>query len=129
MPRKRKVEEEVEEEFEEIEEEDEDEKPKKKAPAKKKGAPKKGKKRVEKPEEEEEEEEEGRSTEKKGMDISPQKSPEKMEFEMTNPPKKSKEEGRLIIRSISMTNFKSYAGTKEIGPFHHSFSSIVGPNG
>eukprot|EP00808_Paulinella_micropora_P002728 g12496.t1 len=28
-----------------------------------------------------------------------------------------------------LTNFKSYAGSKVIGPFHKSFSSIVGPNG
>ena len=26
-------------------------------------------------------------------------------------------------------NFKSYGGVKEIGPFHKSFSSVVGPNG
>ncbi|KAJ3044213.1 hypothetical protein HDV00_002891 [Rhizophlyctis rosea] len=28
-----------------------------------------------------------------------------------------------------LNNFKSYAGTVEIGPFHKSFTSIVGPNG
>lgn len=28
-----------------------------------------------------------------------------------------------------MENFKSYAGVKEIGPFHKCFSSVVGPNG
>jgi structural maintenance of chromosome 4 len=28
-----------------------------------------------------------------------------------------------------LTNFKSYAGTKTIGPFHKRFSSVVGPNG
>jgi structural maintenance of chromosome 4 len=28
-----------------------------------------------------------------------------------------------------LENFKSYAGVKEIGPFHKSFTSIVGPNG
>lgn len=28
-----------------------------------------------------------------------------------------------------LNNFKSYAGTREIGPFHESFTSIVGPNG
>ena len=28
-----------------------------------------------------------------------------------------------------MENFKSYAGTKEIGPFHKCFSAVVGPNG
>jgi AAA15 family ATPase/GTPase len=26
-------------------------------------------------------------------------------------------------------NFKSYAGVREIGPFHKCFTSIVGPNG
>src|SRR5690349_14899175 len=28
-----------------------------------------------------------------------------------------------------LENFKSYAGEREIGPFHKKFSSIVGPNG
>jgi structural maintenance of chromosome 4 len=28
-----------------------------------------------------------------------------------------------------LENFKSYAGTKEIGPFHKCFSAVVGPNG
>ena len=28
-----------------------------------------------------------------------------------------------------MENFKSYAGVKEIGPFHKCFSAVVGPNG
>ncbi len=28
-----------------------------------------------------------------------------------------------------MENFKSYAGIKEIGPFHKCFSAVVGPNG
>lgn len=28
-----------------------------------------------------------------------------------------------------LINFKSYAGTKTIGPFHKRFSSVVGPNG
>ena len=28
-----------------------------------------------------------------------------------------------------LENFKSYAGIKEIGPFHKCFSSVVGPNG
>ncbi|OXU23774.1 hypothetical protein TSAR_003018 [Trichomalopsis sarcophagae] len=36
---------------------------------------------------------------------------------------------RLMIVKIMATNFKSYAGTIEIGPFHKCFSSIVGPNG
>ncbi|KAI8848749.1 RecF/RecN/SMC [Chytridium lagenaria] len=36
---------------------------------------------------------------------------------------------RLIIEKLVLRNFKSYAGTVEIGPFHKSFSSIVGPNG
>nr|AGU69478.1 structure maintenance of chromosomes 4 [Crypthecodinium cohnii] len=36
---------------------------------------------------------------------------------------------RLMIRRIVLENFKSYGGTKIIGPFHKSFSSIVGPNG
>lgn len=36
---------------------------------------------------------------------------------------------RLMIKKMVLTNFKSYAGVKEIGPFHKSFSSVVGPNG
>ena len=36
---------------------------------------------------------------------------------------------RLMIRKLTLFNFKSYAGLKEIGPFHKSFTSIVGPNG
>ncbi|KAJ3218231.1 hypothetical protein HDU67_006340 [Dinochytrium kinnereticum] len=36
---------------------------------------------------------------------------------------------RLIISKLVLRNFKSYAGTVEIGPFHKSFTSIVGPNG
>ncbi|XP_011503398.1 PREDICTED: structural maintenance of chromosomes protein 4 [Ceratosolen solmsi marchali] len=36
---------------------------------------------------------------------------------------------RLMINRIVAKNFKSYAGTIEIGPFHKYFSSIVGPNG
>jgi predicted ATP-binding protein involved in virulence len=36
---------------------------------------------------------------------------------------------RLIITNIIVENFKSYAGIREIGPFHESFTCIVGPNG
>jgi structural maintenance of chromosome 4 len=36
---------------------------------------------------------------------------------------------RLIILSLSLENFKSYAGNVTVGPFHKSFSAIVGPNG
>lgn len=36
---------------------------------------------------------------------------------------------RLMITCMILENFKSYAGTQEIGPFHKRFSSIVGPNG
>jgi structural maintenance of chromosome 4 len=36
---------------------------------------------------------------------------------------------RLIITKMILENFKSYAGSQEIGPFHKRFSSIVGPNG
>jgi structural maintenance of chromosome 4 len=98
----------------------------------KKNAPKKKKQIVEEEEEEEEEIVENENEEidedleidqkedkleEEGMDISPEKNPSK------------KNRGRLMIEKISMTNFKSYAGTKEIGPFHHNFSAIVGPNG
>ena len=34
-----------------------------------------------------------------------------------------------MIERIELTNFKSYAGTKTIGPLHKNFTSIVGPNG
>ncbi|KIM73224.1 hypothetical protein PILCRDRAFT_15414 [Piloderma croceum F 1598] len=36
---------------------------------------------------------------------------------------------RLTIHKMALVNFKSYAGRQEIGPFHKSFSFIVGPNG
>ncbi len=36
---------------------------------------------------------------------------------------------RLMITKMVLENFKSYAGTQEIGPFHKRFSSVVGPNG
>ncbi|GMT05589.1 hypothetical protein PENTCL1PPCAC_27763, partial [Pristionchus entomophagus] len=36
---------------------------------------------------------------------------------------------RLIITDIVVENFKSYYGTRRIGPFHQSFTSIIGPNG
>ena len=38
-------------------------------------------------------------------------------------------ESRLMIKKMVLENFKSYAGIKEIGPFHKCFSSVVGPNG
>jgi structural maintenance of chromosome 4 len=38
-------------------------------------------------------------------------------------------ERRLVISKMVLKNFKSYAGSVEIGPFHHKFSSVVGPNG
>ncbi|KAK3094368.1 hypothetical protein FSP39_000811 [Pinctada imbricata] len=36
---------------------------------------------------------------------------------------------RLMITHIQNENFKSYAGSRTLGPFHKSFTSIVGPNG
>ena len=36
---------------------------------------------------------------------------------------------RLMITKMVLENFKSYAGSQEIGPFHKCFSSVVGPNG
>ena len=36
---------------------------------------------------------------------------------------------RLVIKEMVLENFKSYGGTQRIGPFHHCFSSVVGPNG
>merc|ERR1719182_770322 len=54
-------------------------------------------------------------------------SPEPEEAQLVpGPPKKT---SRLMIKQIVLHNFKSYGGTKLIGPFHKSFSSIVGPNG
>jgi structural maintenance of chromosome 4 len=38
-------------------------------------------------------------------------------------------ESRLMIQKVVLENFKSYAGIKEIGPFHKNFTSVVGPNG
>lgn len=40
-----------------------------------------------------------------------------------------KNEPRLVINKLTLTNFKSYAGRQEIGPFNASFSAVVGPNG
>eukprot|EP00935_MAST-01C_sp_MAST-1C-sp1_P001078 g1078.t1 len=34
-----------------------------------------------------------------------------------------------MITKMVLENFKSYAGVREIGPFHKCFSSVVGPNG
>ncbi|GMH76872.1 hypothetical protein TL16_g07223 [Triparma laevis f. inornata] len=36
---------------------------------------------------------------------------------------------RLMISKMVVHNFKSYAGTRTVGPFHKSFTAIVGPNG
>ncbi|KAK1818107.1 Structural maintenance of chromosomes protein 4 [Friedmanniomyces endolithicus] len=36
---------------------------------------------------------------------------------------------RMTITYLTLTNFKSYAGRQEVGPFHACFSSVVGPNG
>ncbi|OQR89722.1 structural maintenance of chromosomes protein 4 [Achlya hypogyna] len=36
---------------------------------------------------------------------------------------------RLMITKLQVENFKSYAGVRDIGPFHKCFSSVVGPNG
>ena len=36
---------------------------------------------------------------------------------------------RIIIDSIELTNFKSYADKKVIGPLHYRFNAVVGPNG
>ncbi|RKP14746.1 RecF/RecN/SMC [Piptocephalis cylindrospora] len=36
---------------------------------------------------------------------------------------------RLVMVSMTLKNFKSYAGTQVLGPFHRSFSAVVGPNG
>ena len=43
--------------------------------------------------------------------------------------KKEAGKPRLIIEKLVLENFKSYGGIREIGPFHHQFSSVVGPNG
>ena len=36
---------------------------------------------------------------------------------------------RMMIKTLVLTNFKSYAGKQIVGPFHGSFSAVVGPNG
>ncbi|KAJ1516633.1 hypothetical protein HMI55_001803 [Coelomomyces lativittatus] len=36
---------------------------------------------------------------------------------------------RLVITYMVLENFKSYAGTQKIGPFHKSFTAVVGANG
>ncbi|KAI9915994.1 hypothetical protein PsorP6_007524 [Peronosclerospora sorghi] len=44
-------------------------------------------------------------------------------------PAKTAPTKRLMITKMQLENFKSYAGTVEIGPFHKCFSAVVGPNG
>ena len=34
-----------------------------------------------------------------------------------------------MISKIELENFKSYFGTKVIGPLHKNFTAVVGPNG
>ena len=36
---------------------------------------------------------------------------------------------RLMIAKVELENFKSYFGTKVIGPLHKNFTAVVGPNG
>ncbi|KII65962.1 Structural maintenance of chromosomes protein 4 [Thelohanellus kitauei] len=36
---------------------------------------------------------------------------------------------RIIIYDLEIENFKSYAGKRRLGPFHKSFTSVVGANG
>ena len=36
---------------------------------------------------------------------------------------------RLMIERVSLENFKSYYGRKDIGPLHKCFTAVVGPNG
>ena len=35
----------------------------------------------------------------------------------------------MMIAKIELENFKSYFGTKVIGPLHKNFTAVVGPNG
>lgn len=58
--------------------------------------------------------------------LSPSK---RRERETTEKKATSSSEPRLVIRKLVLTNFKSYAGVQEIGPFNASFSAVVGPNG
>lgn len=44
-------------------------------------------------------------------------------------PRKQAPVPRTIITQMVLHNFKSYAGTRVIGPFHKCFSAVVGPNG
>ena len=36
---------------------------------------------------------------------------------------------RLMIERVTLENFKSYYGKKEIGPLHKCFTAVVSPNG
>lgn len=36
---------------------------------------------------------------------------------------------RLVIKKLILTNFKSYVGEQQIGPFDANFNAVVGPNG
>lgn len=66
----------------------------------------------------------------------PTKSPPIQTIALVSPKKKSLDlkppvstGPRLVIKKLVLTNFKSYAGVQEIGPFNASFSAVVGPNG
>ena len=49
---------------------------------------------------------------------------------MEDPSERMEEpKARLMITKMCLENFKSYAGKREIGPFHKCFSAVVGPNG
>lgn len=67
------------------------------------------------------------------MDSSDLSKPEGMEDEngipMNTDACVSQTSSRLMITKMVLENFKSYAGVKEIGPFHKCFSAVVGPNG
>lgn len=61
--------------------------------------------------------------------------PQPLSQNAINSPRKSevtttkRNEPRLVIDRLVLTNFKSYAGSQVIGPFNASFSAVVGPNG
>ncbi|KAF5389563.1 hypothetical protein D9757_004121 [Collybiopsis confluens] len=95
------------------------------SPAKRANAANEVKTEKKRAEEEEEEEEEEKSL---LMDFPPvlPPSPTKAQTVAEEP---RGPQPRLVIHKLALINFKSYAGRQVIGPFHKSFSAIVGANG
>ncbi|MCQ2817765.1 MAG: chromosome segregation protein SMC [archaeon] len=54
---------------------------------------------------------------------------EKLDVDKEVGSKDKNSDTRIIIDSIELENFKSYANKKRLGPLHFRFNAVVGPNG